>query len=218
MLGDGTDSFQTAEGSTWNKIQDWGSLVMELIICISHTSSWKILCVQGFEQHCRQIQKIYLFTYLPHQETSSQKNEEVWLWVPEDNNELSSWGPVWGQSRTGPWLDPVQNLSQWLMIQPSPAWLRFVYRPHDRAIHSDNHNLTLWDQILVQDLWVPKTTWLCSGGDGAGVGSFSLQSLGSLPSFGLRDRPRGQEQGQQTKQQHSSCFLSPLDFFHSVRG
>lgn len=140
------------------------------------------------------------FIYSPTSPTTtSQKNEEAWLWVPEDNNELSSWGPVWGQSRTGPWLDPVQNLSQWLMIQPSPAWLRFVYRPHDRAIHSDNHNLTLWDQILVQDLWVPKTTWLCSGGDGAGVGSFSLQSLGSLPSFGLWDRPRGQEQGQQTK-------------------
>lgn len=55
-------------------------------------------------------------------------------------------------------------------------------------------------------------------------GSFSFQILGSLPSSRLRDRPRGQaavclgqEQGQQTKEQHSSCFVSPLNFFHCQR-
>ena len=48
-----------------------------------------------------------LFTH--HHPAHLPKNGKAWLWVPENNNELSSGGPVWSLSWTGPGADPVQN-------------------------------------------------------------------------------------------------------------
>lgn len=106
------------------------------------------------------------------------------------------------------------------MTQQGPAWLRFVYRPHDRPIHPDNRNLTLWDQILAQDLWVQEMTWLCSRGGwrdvGCAEGASSMQSwllywaAGWRASRGDRLLAFGSEQGQGTRNWDNSWFVSPL--------
>lgn len=49
------------------------------------------------------MQEIYLFTYLPPHFPKQREG------LPENNNELSSRDSVWGQSWTGPGVDPVQN-------------------------------------------------------------------------------------------------------------